>query len=136
MDCLTGCVIKGRPKEGRLKWSRTARRAGSLHDTGGRRAVTRTPLLFSVLLIAAAELGPQRVHALHGQSRVVSRGESRLMIRCISWMRRAALRASCCSWLLDVGLSTRELAVARLGDALVLTSARKCENNLLDVLEQ
>ena len=56
----------------------------------GRRAVTRTPLLF----FAAAELGPQRVHALHGQSRVVSRGESRLMIRCISWMRarpRAAL---------------------------------------------
>ena len=133
MDCLTGCVIKGRPKEGRLKWSRTARRAGSLHDTGGRRAVTRTPLLFSVLLIAAAELGPQRVHALHGQSRVVSRGESRLMIRCISWMRRAALRASCCSWL----FWTRARALLRgLGDALVLTSARKCENNLLDVLEQ
>ena len=43
----------------------------------GRRAVTRTPLQF----FAAAELGPQRVHALHGQSRVVSRGESRLMIR-------------------------------------------------------
>ena len=34
---------------------------------------------------------------------------------------------------LVVGL---ERALARLGDALVLTSARKCENNLLDVLEQ
>ena len=63
-----------------------------------------------VLLIAAAELGPQRVHALHGQSRVVSRGESRLMIRCISWMRRAALRASCCSWLLDSSARLRDLA--------------------------
>ena len=62
MDCLTGCVIKGRPKEGRLKWSRTARRAGSLHDTGGRRAVTRTPLLFC----SRQALSPQRVHALHG----------------------------------------------------------------------
>ena len=55
-------------------------------------------------------LVPQRVHALHGQSRVVSRGESRLMIRCISWMRRAALRASCCSWLLDSSARLRDLA--------------------------